>query len=136
MDISGAVVVDLRAGATKDAYPVNEDAAGICNAINTYGSANVSVIYDSTTGKASHVYLVSTGTGYTVTAASDTQVSLTQDGTYGSSVTAPAGTTIYVKLTSATTVSNAALTLVSGTANAVDAIYSYVVTGTATISLT
>ena len=135
-DISGAVVVDLRAGATKDAYPVNEDAAGICNAINTYGSANVSVIYDSTTGKASHVYLVSTGNGYTVTAAASTQVSLTQDGTYSSSVTAPAGTTIYVKLTSATTVSNTALTLVSGTPNAENAIYSYVVTGTATISLT
>lgn len=67
MDISGAVVVDLRAGATKDAYPVNEDAAGICSAINTYKNVNVSVIYDSTTGKASHVYLVSTGAGYTIT---------------------------------------------------------------------
>ena len=66
LDISGAMVVDLRAGAVKDAYPVNEDAAGICNAITTYGSANVSVIYDSTTGKASHVYLVSTGNGYTI----------------------------------------------------------------------
>ena len=67
MDISGAVVVDLRAGSEKDAKPVNEDAAGICSAINTYKNVNVSVIYDSTTGKASHVYLVSTGAGYTIT---------------------------------------------------------------------
>ncbi len=136
MDISGAVVVDLRAGATKDAYPVNEDAAGICSAINTYGNVKVSAIYDSTTGKASHVYLVSTGAGFTITSETDADFFLDAECTSAQQITEDSttvlgGTTVYMKLTANKTVTITAtstapaLTLVSGTADQSGAVYSF-----------
>ena len=92
----------------------------------------VSAIYDSTTGKASHVYLVSTGAGFTITSETDADFFLDAECTSAQQITEDSttvlgGTTVYMKLTANKTVTSTApaLTLVSGTADQSGAVYSF-----------
>ncbi|PKM72750.1 MAG: hypothetical protein CVU91_06895 [Firmicutes bacterium HGW-Firmicutes-16] len=58
IDITGATIADTRTAAQQAATPVVMNAAGICSAADT-DTVNVSIVYNTTTGKAATVYITS-----------------------------------------------------------------------------
>ena len=58
LDISKAVVTDVRSDSDKAAEPVIESASGLCEAADSK-TVTVSVIYNATTGSAEAVYILS-----------------------------------------------------------------------------
>ena len=67
IDLSSALIVDLRAAGIQADQPVVTTAEGLNDAKTAYGSINLSVIYDANTGVATNVYVISTDKGYAVT---------------------------------------------------------------------
>jgi hypothetical protein len=105
VSIGSAQIVDVRANAAKAAKPITTTAAGLCEAINTYKTVNVSVIYNANTNDAAIVYITGAGDGWTLTkSGDDNYVTYYSDAEHQTSIEkAVAGTTVYFMASGTTT---------------------------------
>ena len=123
VNASDAVIVDIRSAANQAAKPVVTTAAGLCDAKSMYKDLNLSVIYDGKTGVASHIYIVSVGSGYTITAATITSVegySVSTDKT-----TANGGDTVTVTVSATAAAATKTITFAAANAASVGTPTSY-----------
>ena len=152
IDISGAVFADVRTSAEQATKSVILNAAGVCAGDAAYG-LNVSVVYNTTTGKAATVYVTPSdgvalaattvnGNGLTVTATPDKAVASVGEtvtftvtvtgtaaaaGTVTTSVVTGGTATIVGTATNATKTSNTVMAITGAGATSLTYTYSYTV---------